>query len=89
MPKHFQDPKTLECIVFGTSKRSICNFSGECRDCPKYAMAKKNLRINGVGLTKEEETLFKHLLDTGMTIIEEDEEMFEKAETLMKKLGIF
>lgn len=89
MTKRFQDSSTLECIVLGTGKRTICNFSGDCRDCPKYKKAKKNLRVNGIGLTKEEETLFKHLLDTGMVVIEEDQKEFERAKALMKKLGIF
>jgi len=39
--KTFQDSKTLECIVFGISKRTICNFSKECKDCQKYKEAKR------------------------------------------------
>ena len=47
------------------------------------------MKVNDIELTEEEERLFKYLLDTGMLRIEEDEEMFNKSEALMKKLGIF
>jgi len=42
--KRFINSRTLECIVFGYSKPTICNFSGECKDCPKY----KQVREKGI-----------------------------------------
>jgi len=47
------------------------------------------MNVNGIELTAEEEETFKYLLDTGMHTLEHDEETSDKADALMKKLGIF
>ena len=46
------------------------------------------MEINGIELTKEEEQWIKHIIDTGLTMLEYDEN-FPRYEALLKKLGVF
>ena len=40
-PKEFQIGWSKECFVYGLNQLTICNFSGSCRNCPKYKESKQ------------------------------------------------
>ena len=40
-PKKFQIGWSHECFVYGMDKLTICNFSGQCKECPKFNEARR------------------------------------------------